>query len=292
MTYFDPWLLYNYGDNNKGEKTSEEDCLKLAWATDLHLDFVGQAGVDDLCNSIRRSGADALLITGDIATARDLCQHLAYFAARLRMLIYFVLGNHDYYGSSIRSVHEAVRDLVATHPNLYWLSAQQVPVELSPDTCLIGHEGLADGRLGDPEGSTVELNDFRLIKELIKPTKALRLQVQHRLGDTAARHLRKQLHSAVKRYRHIIVALHVPPFAEACWHLGQNSDDNYLPHFGCKATGDVLRATMLKHPGISITVYCGHTHSDGYAEILENLRVHTGGAEYSHPRVEELLTIP
>lgn len=264
--------------------------IKLAWMTDLHLDIVGQPGVADLCSTIRRSGADALLITGDISSAHSHRHYLEYLASNLKKQIYFVLGNHDYYGSSIKKVNSELAKVVEGNNRLVWLSRAGI-VELSAETCLIGHEGLADGRLGDPEGSTVMLNDYYQIKELVQPTKELRLQVQHKLGDSAARYLQKQLLSAVKHYRNILVALHVPPFPEACWHQGHNSDDNYLPHFGCKATGDELRAVMIKHPEVSMTVYCGHTHSGGYAEILPNLQVDTSEAEYGYPRIERVLTI-
>lgn len=135
------------------------------------------------------------------------------------------------------------------------------------------------------------LNDYYNIRELVQPTKELRLAVQHKLGDEAAEHLKLQVGEAVKRYRNIIVALHVPPFAKACWHEGHKTDDNYLPHFGCRATGDVLRSAMLAHPEVSMTVYCGHTHSGGSVEILPNLKVITAGAEYYKPRIADMIKI-
>lgn len=260
--------------------------MKLAWLTDIHLNISGLHEAENLCGAIIQTGADAALITGDIATSVDICKCLEIFADILKRPIYFVLGNHDYYGSSIRLVNSQVTKIMEGNQHLIWLSRSGV-IELSPDTCLIGHEGLADGRLGDPEGSTIDLNDYHRIKELIQPTKELRLQVQHNLGDSAARYLKKQLKSAIAvgNYKRIIVALHVPPFPEACWHLGKNSDDDFLPHFGCKATGDVLRTVMEKHPEIEMTVYCGHTHSSGVANILPNLRVNTAGAEYRYPAI-------
>jgi Icc-related predicted phosphoesterase len=42
--------------------------MKLAWLTDLHLNFVGRNSVEGLCATIGASNADAVLITGDIAT--------------------------------------------------------------------------------------------------------------------------------------------------------------------------------------------------------------------------------
>lgn len=261
--------------------------MKMAWLTDIHLNFVGRNEVDKLCESIRTSGAEYVLITGDIATAENLCLYLEYLADEVKRPIFFVLGNHDYYHSSLAHVNRDVAKLTDGNLLLHWLSNRGV-IPLSPDTCLMGHEGLADGRLGDPEGSTVDLNDYHLIKELRLP-KSKRLAMQHKLGDAAAEHLRMCLDDAVQRYSKIIVALHVPPFAEACWHLGENTNTEYLPHFGCKATGDMLKAAMLLHPEIEMDVYCGHTHSGGYAEILPNLRVHSAAAEYHKPWIAEMI---
>ncbi len=264
--------------------------MNIAWLTDLHLNFVGRAEVERLCNAIWMAESDAVLVTGDIASSANLCRYLVYLADNLQMPVYFVLGNHDYYGSSIKQVNSEVAATVKANDHLAWLSQAGV-IELTPDTCLIGHEGLADGRLGNPLGSSVDLNDYHRIKELVQTTKEDRLTVQHQLGDEAAAYLDKQLNEAVKRYRNIIVALHVPPFAEACWHEGNNTDANYLPHFGCKATGDALRAVMVTHPDISMTVYCGHGHSEGYADILPNLKVITGGAKYYNPCIADIIRI-
>lgn len=82
---------------------------------------------------------------------------------------------------------------------------------------------------------------------------------------------------------------HVPPFKEACWHDGEISDDKWLPHFACKAVGNVLEKLMIEHPDRQMTVLCGHTHSSGRAEILPNLFVKTGGAEYGSPAIQEII---
>ena len=65
----------------------------------------------------------------------------------------------------------------------------------------------------------------------------------------------------------------------------------YLPHFTCKAVGDVLVAVMKKYPERKLTVWCGHTHSKGEADILPNLYVKTGGAQYGRRCLQEMLTI-
>jgi hypothetical protein len=83
----------------------------------------------------------------------------------------------------------------------------------------------------------------------------------------------------------------VPPFRESCWHKGKISDDDWLPHFACKAVGDVLLNAMRQWPDRQMTVLCGHTHSSGEALILPNLKVFTGAAEYGRPIVQTVLEI-
>jgi hypothetical protein len=48
---------------------------------------------------------------------------------------------------------------------------------------------------------------------------------------------------------------------------------------------------MAKHPKCKLTVLCGHTHSSGVANILPNLCIKTGSAEYGHPSLQELIII-
>jgi hypothetical protein len=36
-------------------------------------------------------------------------------------------------------------------------------------------------------------------------------------------------------------------------------------------------------------VLCGHTHSSGFARILDNLEVFTGDAQYGEPRLQDVL---
>jgi hypothetical protein len=81
----------------------------------------------------------------------------------------------------------------------------------------------------------------------------------------------------------------LPPLREACWHEGQISNDEWAPHFTCKAMGDVLLETMRRHPERQLTVFCGHTHSPGMAQPLPNLTIFTGGAAYGHPTVQRIL---
>jgi hypothetical protein len=86
----------------------------------------------------------------------------------------------------------------------------------------------------------------------------------------------------------VILATHIPPFKEATWNEGQLSDADFLPFFACKAVGDVLVEIMHIYPHRQLTVLCGHTHGRGQAQILDNLLVLTGGAEYGKPEVQQV----
>jgi len=85
------------------------------------------------------------------------------------------------------------------------------------------------------------------------------------------------------------VVTHVPPFRESAWYEGSYSADDWLPFFSCGAVGQVLRETMQARPDREMWVLCGHTHGSGTADILPNLRVLTGGAEYGSPQPQEPL---
>lgn len=220
--------------------------------------------------------ADAFVITGDIGEAHDVASHLNAIDDAARRPVYFVLGNHDFYRGSIATVRKTVQQLCAVCPNLHWLPDAGV-VPLTAEACLVGHDGWGDGRLGDYFGTDVLLNDFGLIDEFggFEEAKDERLAKLHSLGDEDAASLRSVLPDALARFRHVIVATHVPPFRESCWHEGQVSNDDWLPFFTCKAVGDVLSEAMAGAPGRTMTVLCGHTHGGGEAEILPSLRVLT-----------------
>jgi hypothetical protein len=89
----------------------------------------------------------------------------------------------------------------------------------------------------------------------------------------------------------VIVLTHVPPFRESCWYQGHVSNDEWLPFFACQAVGDALREIMTSRPHCRLTVYCGHTHNSGTAQVLPNLLVFTGAAEYGVPALSGVLEI-
>ena len=48
---------------------------------------------------------------------------------------------------------------------------------------------------------------------------------------------------------------------------------------------------MLEYPEKHMTVLCGHTHSPGQAQILNNLEVLTGKSSYGEPEVQQIVEV-
>ena len=261
---------------------------RIAWLTDIHLDFVPLAATKLLFDRAFAERPAGVVVTGDISESRVLFYHLRLLAAAATCPVYFVLGNHDFYASSIAAVRRQTAALCGELPVLTYLTAAEV-VELSPTLGLVGHDGWADARLGDYENSEVMLNDFFLIEELAHLEKLERRRRLEALGDEAAAHVRRWLPVALARYPQVLVATHVPPFREACRYQGRPSDENWLPHFSCRAMGDALLEAAAAAPNTQVAVLCGHTHGGAECRPLVNLCVLTGEAVYQRPRVQQVL---
>lgn len=258
--------------------------MQAAWLTDIHLNFVSAAGVDAWLDRVARSDCDVILLSGDIAEAHDVCSYLTKIDEQLERPLYFVLGNHDFYRGSIRDVREQVVQLCERRSNLSFLTAAGV-IQLTERVGLVGHDGWADGVLGDYERSYVMMNDYRLISELAFVDKRQRWPLLQQLGRETAEHFRQVLPAALERFEEVILVTHVPPWREACWHEGRISDDEWAPHFTCWAAGQAILEIIDDYPTRRLMVLCGHTHGAGRVDLRPNLRVLTGGSVYGNPAV-------
>ncbi len=67
--------------------------MRIAWTTDLHLNFVSDAGVDRFVEEVRDVHADAFLVGGDIGEADTFAgylEHLTDAQARFLQLKVFL----------------------------------------------------------------------------------------------------------------------------------------------------------------------------------------------------------
>ena len=265
--------------------------MSLVWATDIHLDSVGPERLVEFLHAIQSSPCDGVLLSGDMSNAVGLEADLTMIGDSLDKPVYFVLGNHDYYGGSIAGVRRIARNL--TSSRMKWVAGGD-GLELVPGVGLVGNGGWGDAQFGNCENTPVMLTDYFVIAELVdvydKNNDDMTLRTQpalkeklRELGREAAKDLRPQLMAAADRFPQVIVLTHVPPFREAAWHESAPSREDWLPGFSCKAVGEELVRVAEAHADTSFTVLCGHTHGGGFARILPNLVVHTQAAEYGSP---------
>jgi predicted MPP superfamily phosphohydrolase len=165
---------------------------RLAWLTDIHLNFVSAARAAQMCDEVLAAEPDAVLLGGDIGEATDLVRWLDFLDARLPVPIYFVLGNHDFYHGRFAQVHHDVAECVAQAEHLVWLERSEA-VELTERCCLVGHGGWGDARLGDYDHTRMRISDFMVIGDLMRLDHDTRRERLNALGDEAAEHLRRVL---------------------------------------------------------------------------------------------------
>jgi Icc-related predicted phosphoesterase len=266
--------------------------MRVAWLTDLHLNFLRFDDRREFYQDVLATRPDAVLIGGDIAEAPTLVEMLREIEQALRVPVYFVLGNHDFYHSSFEDVQAKLRSMLAfTEPRQFVYLTNSGVQLLTDETALIGDNGWADGRFGDYLNSRVMLNDYFLIREFVGLSASERLRLLNQLADAAAARIAPKLREACNKRSHVVLLTHVPPFLEASWHEGKTSEPEWLPHFASKAMGDTILEVMDEHPECQLLVLCGHTHSSGVAQIRPNVLVKTGAAVYGHPAVQEILDL-
>lgn len=261
--------------------------MRLCWLTDIHLDFVKEPQKIELAKSVAQTGADVVLLSGDIAIATTLQAELELFCEHVDADVLFVLGNHDYYRGSLKTVREACTAL--DHP-LYLHGA--APVAVDDRTAIVGVDGWGDGRFGDPEGSDLVFNDWALIAEFaavnaVKDVDA-RLQVLNALGDESARKLEQALATVVQHFEHVIIVTHVPPFDTAAGNNGSAMAQLWIPWLGCAATGAVIERVAVEYPHVVFEVLSGHTHTERVVHPRPNIISRTGGATYRDPQIQRV----
>lgn len=247
--------------------------MKIAWITDLHLDSktTGDAVMLRVSESLRRASPDAALVTGDIANADTFPGFLMRIAPLVPSgALYFVLGNHDFYGNWISVTREAARCVTGRLPGVRYLSSEEAPIEIAPGVCLIGHDCWGDAGLGETYDSSV-MKDARRISNLISKSDGERRALVGGYGAEAASHLTRVAGLVPDHCRKVLVATHVPPF------LGRRpTEDKFLPHVVCTAAGRALSRIARAQSERTFSVFCGHIHQEDRFSPLPNLEVRVG----------------
>jgi predicted MPP superfamily phosphohydrolase len=277
---------------------------RIAWCSDIHLNFVPflDSTLEHLVSDAQALDAEMLVICGDISGGEKTLQDsLTAIELAFGNRVFFVLGNHDFYRLTFAEGHEiarqAVRNSVLVHDDdniLCWLT-DGIIERLSDDAVLIGHDGWYDARTGLLQNK-VFLNDFYEIGDF-SPLSAISripgplIMRMREAADEAAAYFDMMLPKALAQARKVVLATHVPPFPQAAWHDGKQSDPDWMPFFCSVCVGNVLVKYMEANPDKELLVLCGHTHGEGEVQILPNLKVLTAGARYGHPKLQGIIEV-
>ena len=275
----------------------------ITWCTDIHLDHLSEAEVDGF---IRREvlphedEGGIVILSGDISSARQLTNHLLKFDACMNRPVGFVLGNHDFYGSSVAKMQNLMSNFVSDWllylPECYVADGFDADSKFSKqaaatDWVVLGVDGFADGLSGRVDwyrGPT--LSDWIYIGELAVASGAGRqalVDAYTRIARAEADKLQERLFFWAAQVPRILLVTHCPPWPHAAWHQGAQSDELYLPWFSSKTVGGTIEMVAQNFPKTKITVLCGHTHGRGYLRVRENVECFTGSAEYGRPEVQD-----
>lgn len=281
--------------------------MRITWLTDIHLDFITSPddiissikNLDIFCSLILNENPDACLITGDLSRSPFLKGHLLALEDRLRIPIYFVLGNHDFWESDITSTRKMMIELTESSDNITYLPVTNYFV-LNDSTVLIGHDGWYDALYAEPQFSNFIMNDWMRIGDFVRARSVVNrsvnldsvIRVARNQASLAAYHVSTAINEAItrKKPKKIIIATHVPPFIQPLQNSrGSLSDKS--PWYASKIMGNMLLSIAKVNQSVQFEVFCGHCHSEYDGKITSNIILHSGGAEYSQPQPQKTIEI-
>lgn len=251
--------------------------MRLALISDPHFDHIRDRVIrGDFKRALRSSGVDAIVMTGDIAEAGTLDGAMRWLFENVGLPVWFVLGNHDFYGASIAETHTKARrfERWLGNPGLMWRG-------IDSTTCITGVDGWYDFRAGRCERTRIAMNDWYKIHDFMPLSAGAIVAASRLLAEQSAELATKKLQAAVLAgYTRIFLATHVPPFVECATHEGQPSDADWASIMVNVTLGDALYAFAVENLDVHVDVLCGHTHDRCDRMVAPNLRVRVGRAEY------------
>lgn len=133
--------------------------LRLQVVSDIHTEFHADAG-REYVTTLPNVGADALVVAGDFGTHKTFSDAMHILCERFER-IFFVAGNHEYYGSSFTRTTDIITEFACKHVNFSWLNNT---VEFIKGTKLVGTT------LWYPASTSTmtlkhTINDFKMIED-------------------------------------------------------------------------------------------------------------------------------
>ena len=131
----------------------------LTWLTDLHLEFCSHRTRDRFYHSINQAPGEIVIITGDLSAGPHRLAQYTELAEQIRKPVYFVLGNHDRYGTTFANAEAVVERVTTLFSHMVRLDGSQL-IALNKSVALVGVDGWADGLGGEGPATKARINDF------------------------------------------------------------------------------------------------------------------------------------
>lgn len=190
--------------------------IKMRVLSDLHLDFDYEA-----ISKLDTDSESVLIVAGDLCeveTSNDV--FVRFFddvSPRFKAIIY-VLGNHEYYGSSLDDTLSIARHITSSYNNVFLLDRNSIIIE---DTVFIG--ATLWSKVREEQRWTIQngLNDYRLISSINTSTiyDICNSKTRITIDDTNAMHEADLLYIQQEVARHrldkniVVVTHHLPSYA-------------------------------------------------------------------------------
>jgi 3',5'-cyclic-AMP phosphodiesterase len=247
--------------------------------SDTHLNFTFPWTKYRFVNKIAAEQAAGLFLPGDIACGLTIKQMLAFLAKKLDMPIYFVIGNHDSYGTSFQETHSAIRDICNKYSHLIWLTDHEV-IKLNHEACLIGDDGWYDARLGNLDYIAynfdwMTIKEFRLLKSFDE-----KLTYSRQLADQSTAALKNKLEKALETYQTVYIMTHMPPWREAVRGLGTELEAFWLPYSINFRMGEMIEEVMRDRGNQNVIILSGHTHTPAIINVSHNIECVVQNGKY------------
>ena len=195
-------------DNPKRTSTeaSMSDHIKsLIWLTDLHLEFCSHRTRNQLYQSINQAAGEIVVITGDLSAGPHRLAQYTELAEQIRKPVYFVLGNHDRYGTTFANAEAVVERVTTLFSHMVRLDGSQV-IPLNKSVASVGVDGWADGLGGEGPATKARINDFYQILDFATEPEP---QVFRQMKERARKYsqaLKPSLIKALKQYQTALIA--------------------------------------------------------------------------------------
>jgi len=231
---------------------------------------------------------DHLVVTGDISDGSLLSKHLRMLSKSIDQDIWFVLGNHDFYGRYMSDVCNEIRDVTEDYQNLHWLTESE-PLKISNDSYLIGVDGWFDCTAGSDlilhyALDSVLIKDFRSVDVTWK-----KIEEFKRLAKLSALQFSEKFQKC-KDAKKIVLATHVPPWVSE---YGLNDEmNNHMKSYNTNCVlgaqiEDIAKANKDKE----FLIISGHTHKKYESYPLKNIHNIVSDAWYFGCKVEERILV-